>query len=224
MKIDLRTLPTVVTGARKFEDRRKRIAGYLDHLEMMKPEFISCELHGKKRLSSITLTHLAAVSGREGSFILFEDDATPTDWFKPVIDVPDDADAVWLGTSPYGPAPSRNEYSNAALVWGDPVLPRVANMFGCHAILIIKDTFRHALARKLFTLLCTKPNLAHDWATADLQRDFKCYGCAEPMFWQDDMRPLCVTKGSLAVAVQDISPDLFPEDPYRDHVRSMLGR
>jgi hypothetical protein len=77
-------------------------------------------------------------------FIIFEDDATPTQKFKNEIEVPDNADAVYLGVSPWGFSRNQDPKDKAAFngsvfekVAGFPEVFRVHSTLSGHAILHI---------------------------------------------------------------------------------------
>ena len=73
-------------------------------------------------------------------FIILEDDATPIN-FKPEIEIPDDADAFYLGISSWG---RMNGHSGPFVQYQEDVdgeLLRVYNMLGTHAILYLTPEF-----------------------------------------------------------------------------------
>ena len=71
-------------------------------------------------------------------FMIMEDDATATEWYKPELEYPDDAQLVYLGGSRLGDGGKRRgvkmSYQDMA---GDYI--RVLNMYGGHALLFVDD-------------------------------------------------------------------------------------
>ena len=81
-------------------------------------------------------------------FIFFEDDAAPTKYYADEIEIPDDADAVYLGVSPWGfgrdndskkePVPNGSVFKE---VDGFPGVFRVNNTLTTHAILYMNKSY-----------------------------------------------------------------------------------
>jgi hypothetical protein len=124
--------------------------------------------------------------------MIFEDDANTTLHYKNIIDIPDDADAVWLGTSVFGLV---NDWEKLSIYDGiyltTPTktgeykdLYKVENMLSLHAVLFISKRYKH----QMFNYLKYSINkyIAPDIITAETMRDFNIYACKKPMFFQDD--------------------------------------
>ncbi|WP_338290164.1 glycosyltransferase [Luteolibacter sp. LG18] len=199
-KIDLRSLPVVVTSGWRFEQRREEIASMLADHGFQPPRFFTSELRAGagRNWSSITFNHLAAVSSQPPPFILLEDDARPTRWFGSVIEVPEDASAVWLGVTEYG-MDGTVPKAGAARLTGHPRCPRVENMLGTHAILFLDTDFTEAVRDELLQTLRTSPQTPHDRITAAMQERWNVHGVNPPLFFQDDGHVPCVTNAELEV-------------------------
>jgi hypothetical protein len=84
---------------------------------------------------------LGISSGRP--FIIFEDDAMPTELFRSEIEIPDNADATYLGFSDWGFTGDTSDMNNLAkselarikVVDSFSDVYRVSNILSCHAIL-----------------------------------------------------------------------------------------
>jgi hypothetical protein len=81
-------------------------------------------------------------------FIFFEDDAAPTKHYADEIEIPDDADAVYLGVSPWGFGRGDDSKKEAVLngsvfkeVDGFPGVFKVHNTLTTHAILYINKGY-----------------------------------------------------------------------------------
>lgn len=199
-KIDLRTLPVVVTSGWRFEKRREEISEVLDAQGFQAPRFFTSELRAGagRNWTSITFNHLAAVSSLPPPFILLEDDARPTQWFHNVIEVPEDANAVWLGVTEYGMDGSAPK-AGAAKLTGHPGCPRIENMLGTHAILFLDTDFTEAVRDELLQTLRSSPQTPHDRVTAAMQEKWNIHGINPPLFFQDDGHIPCVTNAELEV-------------------------
>lgn len=102
MKIDLRSVPVVVvtTHTPKYERRMAWMVRVLAGLGMRPP----LPVYGPVGHNGCEHGHaLAASADVPAPYLILEDDARPSRNFKPVHDVPDDADLVYLGLNTYRP-------------------------------------------------------------------------------------------------------------------------
>ena len=84
----------------------------------------------------------------EEKFIVFEDDAAPTEKFKNEIEIPDDADAVYLGVGPWGFRRGQDpkggaDFNGSAFeeVNNFPEVFKIHSTLTCHAILYISKKY-----------------------------------------------------------------------------------
>jgi hypothetical protein len=136
------------------------------------------------------LSHLLALRQAKPltPLLILEDDIEATDAFAPVIDVPDDADAVYLGTSLYGAVDIVDYVGFTDMVAADPagdLLVRVYNLLGTHAILYLSDRFRRASQDMILESMLER-GWEHDKGMAKLQESFTVYALRRPMFVQAD--------------------------------------
>ena len=117
---------------------------------------------------------------RQPPFIVFEDDCVIKN-FQPEIEIPDDADAVYLGVSSWG---RMNSHSGPFVQYQEVEdgLLRVYNMLGAHAILYLNSDY---------ISLCSKISEQafhiadhQDIGFAEIQRYFNVYAFDDPMFYQ----------------------------------------
>lgn len=199
--VDLRQFPVVVTSGRRFGVRRERISKMLQREGFPEPSFFLAELEGGSGTcyASITLNHLVAIASQPPPFILLEDDAMPTQWFARRFEIPENADAVWLGITDFGMSRGKPT-AGAARLNGERTMPRVANMLGTHAILFLTTAFTAAVRDRLFLLLRQTPGTPHDRILAAMQDDWIIHAPNPPLFFQDDGHLPCVTNSEVEVS------------------------
>lgn len=119
----------------------------------------------------------------DGPFIVFEDDIESNGSFNPVIQVPDDADAVYLGISAYS---LDNGITGQSLVANkvDDNLYRIYNMLAAHAILYLNKDYYKFLAKAIQAMIDADRN--QDNARAETMKYFNIYAFRHPFFYQGD--------------------------------------
>jgi hypothetical protein len=137
-----------------------------------------------------------------------EDDATPTPHYVEDIDVPDDAQAAYLGGGRIGlahrvlaqlrrrpkrhamieqlryclPHPTKTKFRQSMYVDApDAAWIRIITMFTGHAILWLDDTLREDMAN-----IIERSTNCYDIAWATHQWRYRIYGLRHPLFYQDD--------------------------------------
>ena len=132
------------------------------------------------------------LSGPFKPFILLEDDCSRTQWFRYMIPIPEDTDAVYLGLSIYGIHPFIPQgYPNIISythVPGEPDLVKIQNMLSTHAILFVTKRWTE------MCLYCFEKTLASEPGTGNYDYDillcrnlpkFNAYALKKPLFYQD---------------------------------------
>ena len=176
-------------------DLRKITALYINLLQDtgrnndMKKLFKTCGFESHYRidaeytpnsLAGCSLSHHNALNEVEPPFILFEDDCVVKN-FKPIIEIPDDADAVYLGISSWG---RMNSHSGPFVQYedlGDGLL-RIYNMLSAHAILYLNQEYVSWCSR--ISEQATSIADHQDIGFAEIQRYFNVYAFDDPMFYQ----------------------------------------
>jgi hypothetical protein len=124
--------------------------------------------------------------------LILEDDARIMT-YEPVIDVPDDADAIHLGLIEFA-MDAENLYGGFDS-WkpgfvsfdreiGNENFYRLYRSLGCHAILYLTDRFVEA-TQKAF-LESSNTGIPIDVIQNRLQKEYNCYAAADNFFIQDD--------------------------------------
>jgi hypothetical protein len=138
--------------------------------------------NGKVGLSK---SQLKALSQLQAPFIVLEDDADPVN-FEPLIDVPDDAHALYLGNSQWGYMQSHaGFYLKYKPVKDMPHLIRIYNMLSSHAILYLDQEYVE-ICKKTTKYCAEEYPMPMDVPFAMIQRFFNIYCLNKPMFIQKD--------------------------------------
>jgi hypothetical protein len=121
--------------------------------------------------------------------LILEDDAVVWhDYHK--VEIPNDADALYLGICRHGMESVLNSYYTNQIV-SEPVAERVDdqiyriyNMLNAHAIIIINSEYKNFLIRAIKTAIRIGTN--QDRARAETMKYWNVYALNKPMFYQDD--------------------------------------
>ena len=179
MNLDLKTVSAVYINLKK--DVKKDFA--------MKALILDCGFKNTIRveaeytpnsLAGCSLSHYNALNEIDPPFIIFEDDCVVKN-FNSNIEIPDDADAVYLGVSSWG---RMNAHSGPFVQYEkvDENLVRVYNMLGAHAILYLNQEYASMCSR----IAQNGYDIAdhQDIGFAEIQRYFNVYAFDDPMFYQ----------------------------------------
>ena len=179
MNLDLKTVSAVYINLK--EDVKKDFA--------MKALILDCGFKNTIRveaeytpnsLAGCSLSHYNALNEIDPPFIIFEDDCVVKN-FNSNIEIPDDADAVYLGVSSWG---RMNAHSGPFVQYEkvDEKLVRVYNMLGAHAILYLNQEYVSMCSR----IAQNGYDIAdhQDIGFAEIQRYFNVYAFNDPLFYQ----------------------------------------
>lgn len=117
-------------------------------------------------------------------FLLLEDDAKIAD-FQRYIDIPDDADALYLGTSNWALSKNKTTHDLKFSRTKYPGIFQIHNMLSAHAILIISDSYKETAIKMLEANLGGETEIS-DKVLTRLQKEFHVYCREEPIFVQDN--------------------------------------
>jgi len=121
----------------------------------------------------------ALLSASKGSVLVLEDDALATEAFVPVIEVPNDTDAVYLGIS--------HGNKNQAIVDLNNGWYRIFGMLAAHAVLYVSERYKNYAVDIAHMCLYTK-KIPMDNGFAAAQSKFKVIAASTPMFIQSAER------------------------------------
>ena len=181
MNLDLREIPFYYINLDDAVERRTRTENHLKALGIKSINRIPAVRHsngfaGCARTVSDFLHQIT-----EGPFVLIEDDIEVKHW-DPIVEVPDDADALYLGISGWG---RMNGHSGPFVQWEqvDDNLLRVYNMLSGHAIVYLSGEWVE-MARRCCHHAGYVIESYYDVQIAEVQRFFNVYALDDPYFYQ----------------------------------------
>lgn len=184
MKIDLRKVPAVYINMDKDIQKNESMKDLVNNFGFTKPLRSAGEYVQGDPLKGCATSHYNVLSEIKSKVIVLEDDCVIMN-NNPVIEVPDDADAVYLGLSLWGylkDVSKPNNYSFSP-VYGYPGIYKVNGMLATHAILYINKDYIRTCER---VAKFSAENSVHiDQGFARMQRYFNVYAVADPIFYQN---------------------------------------
>lgn len=191
MKINLLEVPVFYINMNKDIYKKQVIEDNLKRLGFKNITRIEGIENKKSGRIGLSQSQHNALSQVKPPFIIFEDDADPTRYFRSEIEVPDDTDAVYLGNSQWGlQNGSSGFYLKYKRVDKTKNLYRIYNMLSSHAILYVSEPYVDICKRTTYYCGYETPTHPHpmpmDMPFAIIQRYFKIYTFNEPMFIQKD--------------------------------------
>ena len=185
MKINLLEIPVYYINMAKDTHKKEYIESRLKQYgfkNINRIDAVEDKTNGRVGLSK---SQLKALSQVPAPFIILEDDADPKQIVSE-IEVPDDADAVYLGNSQWGYMQSHSGfYLKYKKVDGMPYLYRIYNMLSSHAILYLKQDYVEMCKRTTKYCALEYP-MPMDVPFAMIQRFFNVYCFDKPIFIQKD--------------------------------------
>jgi hypothetical protein len=184
MKIKLTQIPAYYINLESQTDRGESTESLLRSLGF---EFIK-RAPGFPHENSVVgcgLAHqnvLDSLKNYPGPFLVFEDDIAITH-LDHIIDVPEDADAIYLGVSKMGVVRGKHkELIIADKVEGYPHLYKIHNMLAAHAILYLNKDYVSSLSK--VTQKCINAGKPSDIGMAKQMTKGNVYALDRPMFIQ----------------------------------------
>ena len=181
MKLDLREIPAIYINLDKDLEKNSNMQQLLKNDCNFKNVLrLEASKYPERHLAGCSMSHFNALGELDPPFIIFEDDCVLKNW-NPIIEVPDDADAVYLGISSWG---RMNSHSGPCVQYEqiDKNLLRVYNMLSAHAVLYLS---------KEYVKMCSRISYHNyeisdyqDIGFAEIQRYFNVYAFDNPIFYQ----------------------------------------
>lgn len=135
--------------------------------------------------------------------LIIEDDVDLTEHYINEFDVPDDADAVYLGTSSWGGKNGISAWKNIELIPHDDLLFRVDGVATTHAILYLSNRYLDHICNITFKQYPQNTDRCLDYYIAQEHSKFNIYACRKPMFYQNDGGNVFLTSYSLQQVYHD---------------------
>ena len=184
MNLDLRDIPVVYINMDRDVDKRERIENHIDRLGFKTKIRVPGVVHQDGARAGCALAQYNALHEIDPPFIILEDDATPFD-YNPIISIPDDTDALYLGISSWG---RMNSHSGPFVQWEyyfkevDINLLRVYNMLGTHAILYLNSEYISVCEKIAYHQHNINEHV--DIGFTDVQKYYNVYAFDQPLFYQ----------------------------------------
>lgn len=201
MIIDITQLPTYYINLEEKQDRRKKMESLLQKNGFNNVKRFDAKKAGKRVGCSMSHSSLLQEVIKNNSYpcLILEDDLEIFK-FRKTIEIPDDADAFYLGFSRYGWNHNQDEPFPKSLKVTElnDQYHRVYNMLARHAIIHFNPVYDQACVDAMNRFI-QYPNIykAGDVSISKLHPEFKVYSLNEPIFYQDDQGTRGLTKKSL---------------------------
>ena len=189
MKIDLRDVKCCWINLDKDEDNAKKMVEQFEEIGIEDHHRLSARVINPPEDTPKSIyhyrgcaqSHIDILDNEENGMplLILEDDAMITEDFDPVIEVPDNTDAVYLGIS-HGD----NNYFAVDVGGG---FARIGKVFATHAILYITDSYRKAISAVAKEFVYER-NTPFDLGCALLQTQNFVATPHKPYFYQADER------------------------------------
>jgi hypothetical protein len=210
MKINLTSIPVYYINLDGQDEKRKLTESLLKRLGFKYVERLPAIKHEAGRIIGCARSHYEILSRNlKPPFIILEDDCTLNKDFIPEIELPDNADALYLGISHWG----RYLNHSGPYVHYDKVsddIVRVYNMLATHAIMYISREYVDICKRISYHYGYEVENHL-DIGFAEVHKLYNVYSFDEPLFCQYDWSAVTTGKLSSVSIDKTESNKLFEE-------------
>jgi hypothetical protein len=210
MKIDLTKTKSYFINLDRDAQRKKDLEDWHDRLNFLNPVRIPGVGHifYWYGLSQAVINAIEFILKEDqGPFLLFEDDAMPMDNFYKDIEIPDDADAVWLGFSnwgydPFGEPPQGAGLGKVEAVPGFSDVYRATNILTTHAVLHINPAFSRAVVESA-SHPDSEMNIDVKFVADGLFEKYNIYAIG-PLFYQNEQHKPLMLEATRDVNIKDM--------------------
>ena len=221
MKIDLRKIPAVYMNLPQDTKKKNQMESLLTKCEFQNIIRVEGSYRPHNPPSGCAAAHYNGLCEIDPPFVLFEDDCILMDAFKPVIEVPDDADAVYLGTSQW--ARYLGVFSGPFVHYekvSDDIV-RTYNMLGGHSILYLTNEYVN-MCKRISHHAAELIGYNQDPGFAEVQKYFNVYCVNTPFFRQDGYNEAVTTCKITDVGIE-VSNALEFFDDVKTDLRKLQG-
>lgn len=180
MNLDLRKVPAIYINLQQDIEKNEYMYNMLTELGFETILRVEASKFPDRHLAGCSLSHFNSLNKVDVPFIIFEDDCRVKN-FKPMIEIPDNSDAVYLGVSSWGRMNSHSgpfvQYENL-----ENGLLKVYNMLGAHSILYLSKEYASLCSKISKHAFYTAEH--QDIGFAEVQRYYNVYAFDEPFFYQ----------------------------------------
>lgn len=185
MKLDLREIPVVYMNLGHHIEKNEYMSSMLTKMGFKNIQRIEGVLDSENPTAGCSKAHHKALSTFKAPFILFEDDCQLMEEnFNPLIELPDNADALYLGISSWGRMNGHDgECVQYDILDNTSNVLRIYNMLGGHSIVYLSDFYREMCSKIAYHAGYVIKDF-QDVGFAEVQRFFNVYTLDNPIFYQ----------------------------------------
>lgn len=189
MKINLPSVPVYIINLDKDTDKLKSATSALQNLGFTDIRRFPAYDIATPKLGCATSHNalLSMLSDHDMPVLVVEDDIEMNYGAIREFDIPEDADAVYLGVSRFGLYNNRGTRKISA-ERHDEHLYRIYNMLGAHAILYLNNSYPKFLVQATSKMMEVADN--QDKARAGTLKFFNVYALDKPIFYQNNYNKL----------------------------------
>ena len=216
MKIDLRKIPAVYMNLKQHTEKSEQMQNLLEGCGFENILRVEGVYRPDNPPAGCAGAHYNGLCEIDPPFVLFEDDCLLHN-FEPIIEVPDDADAVYLGTSQW----ARYFSFSGPFVHYDIIdddIVRVYNMLGGHSILYLTPDYVR-MCQRISYHASEVIGYNQDPGFAEVQKYFNIYSVNDPFFKQSGYNNAVTT-----CKVTDIGIHVSDAQRFFDSVKYYLAR
>lgn len=182
MKLNLLDIPVYYINLDEDDEKRKITETLLKRLGFKYVYRLSAIKHELGRIVGCARSHYEILSTKKPPFIILEDDCDLNRTFESEVEVPDNADALYLGISHWGRYLNHSgPYVHTTKISDDIV--RVHNMLATHAIMYLSESYVDICKRVSYHFGYEIENHL-DIGFAEIHRFYNVYSFDDPLFRQ----------------------------------------
>ena len=194
MKLNLTDIPVYYVNLEGEDVKRENTESMLKDLGFKYVHRFDAIRHEAGRIIGCARSHYEILKNEKPPFIILEDDCALNKEFVSEIEVPDNADALYLGISHWGRYLNHSgPYVHCTKV--DDNIVRVHNMLATHAIMYLSDSYTEMCKRVAYHFGYEVENHL-DIGFAEIHKFFNVYSFDEPLFRQYEWS--AVTTGKIS--------------------------
>ena len=207
MIIDITKIPVFLITIENAKERHDKLNNIFNSIGFKNVEHINGKILDKTNLSFMEIqkkksalvadAHIEALTKVKPPFLILEDDVNITESFKSIIEIPDDADSLYIGSSIWGMVDGKSTGYGTRGTKINNILCRPYNMLGIHSIVYITEAYVNATILNLKD--CNNKDKFCDECIAEQMGNHKTYCTNYPYFYQNDGHNELVTATPLGV-------------------------
>ena len=217
MKINIRDIPTYYINLDSQEERRQTTEYTLNRLNFKSVTRVPGVSHEDGKVGCARSQYKVLSQVKNNPFLLMEDDCIFTGVSNFEYEVPDDADALYIGNSQWA---RYLNFSGPFLHYKriDEKIVQVYNMLAAHAVIYLNDEFRQVCSR--ISKYCGYKLLDHmDNGYAEIQKYYNVYALDTPIFKQSGHNG-----GVTSSKISEIGIDISEANKFFNDVKYDLNK